>query len=286
MFSTTIFDPATGQPFPNNTIPQDRISPIAQYYLGFLPEATTGGQAQVSANQTTRNQWFTTRFDHSFTQNHLLNFTYSFFDSEVFSPFAFGGANVPGFAANDIRGTDNYVGRYTYIINSNLVNSFLINYSTNEQPGVAPVNQTTPAQIGFTSNFVADGTFVGPPQIRILDRGLILGNSIQGPQRRFTENIQFQDSLSWVLGDHRMKFGFDYTKYKQDTDFLFINQGLISYSANGLLGVTNTTGDDFADFLIGNSPAAPFSLVLPVNAIIASVPGRFSVRTPGERHAI
>ncbi len=256
VFNTTIFDPATGQPFPNNTIPQNRISPIAQYYLGFLPQATAGGQAQVSANQTTRNQWFTTRFDHSFTQNHLLNFTYSFFDSEVFSPFAFGGANVPGFAANDLRGTDNYVGRYTYIINSNLVNSFLVNYSTNEQPGVAPVNQTTPAQIGFTSNFVADGTFVGPPQIRLLDRGLILGNSIQGPQRRFTENIQFQDSLSWVLGNHRMKFGFDYTKYKQDTDFLFINQGLISYSAIGLLGVTNTTGDDFADFLIGNSPAA------------------------------
>lgn len=256
VFSTEILDPATGLPFPNNTIPQNRISPIAQYYLGFLPEATAGGQAQVSANQTTRNQWFTTRFDHSITQNHLLNFTYSFFDSEVFSPFAFGGSNVPGFAANDLRETDNYVGRYTYVINPSLVNSFLINYSTNEQPGVAPVNQTTPTEIGFTSNFVADGTFVGPPQIRLLDRGIILGNSIQGPQRRFTENIQFQDSISWVVGAHRMKFGFDYTKYKQDTDFLFINQGLISYSADGLLGVTNTTGDDFADFLIGNSPAA------------------------------
>ena len=86
VFSTEILDPATGLPFPGNTIPQNRISPIAQYYLGFIPAATAGGQAQVSANQTTRNQWFTTRFDHSITQNHLLNFTYSFFDSDVFSP--------------------------------------------------------------------------------------------------------------------------------------------------------------------------------------------------------
>ena len=255
VFGSEILDPATGLPFPNNTIPANRISPIARYYLNFLPEAT-GGQAQVSANEVTENNFFTTRLDHSITQNHILNFTFNYFDSDVFSPFAFGGANVPGFAASDLRKTRNYVGRYTWVINSNLVNSFLINYSKNKQPGVAPVNQTTPAEIGFTANFVANGAFAGPPQIRILDRGLILGNSIQGPQRRMTENIQVQDSLSWVFGDHRFKFGGDATKYKQDTDFLFINQGLISYSADGLMGVTNTTGDDFADFLIGNSPAA------------------------------
>ncbi len=256
VFPMQILDPATGLPFPNNTIPQSRFSPIAQYYLGFIPVATSAGQAQVSANQTTRNSWFTTRLDHSISQNHILNFTYNYFDSDVFSPFAFGGANVPGFAASDLRSTDNYIGRYTYVISSNVVNSFLINYSTNEQPGVAPVNQTTPEEIGFRADFVADRTFVGPPQIRLLDRGIILGNSIQGPQRRFTENIQFQDSLSWVAGNHRMKFGVDYVKYKQDTDFLFINQALISYLGAGLVGVTNTTGNDFADFLIGNSPAA------------------------------
>lgn len=256
IFSEEIFDPATGLPFPGNVIPANRISPIAQYYLGFLPAATAGGQAQVSANQTTKNQWFTTRLDHAISQSHILNFTYNFFDSDVFSPFAFGGANVPGFAASDLRKTNNYVGRYTYVISPNVVNAFMVNYSTNEQPGVAPINQTSPSEIGFTSDFVADGTFIGPPQIRLLDRGLILGNSIQGPQRRFTENIQFQDSLTWIAGNHRMKFGADWTKYKQDTDFLFINQGLISYSADGLMGVTNTTGDDLADFLIGNSPAA------------------------------
>ncbi len=255
IFSTEIIDPLTGNPFPNNTIPQDRISPIARYYLGFLP-AASGGQAQVSANQTTKNQWFTMRLDHFITQDHILNFTYNLFDSNVFSPFAFGGSNVPGFGSSDLRTTNNYVGRYTYVITPNLVNTFMINYSTNKQPGVAPVNQTTPEEIGFTSDFVADRTFVGPPNVRLLDRGIIMGNSIQGPQRRFTENIQFQDSFSWVAGDHRMKFGVDWTKYKQDTDFLFVNQGIFSYSAVGLMNVTNTTGDDFADFLIGNSPAA------------------------------
>lgn len=253
VFSRPIIDPSTGLAFANNTIPTNRISPIARFYLDFLPAATSGAQAQVSANQLTENNYFTTRVDHNITQNHLLNFTYNFFDADVFSPFAFGGSNVPGFGASDLRETKNYVGRYTYIISSNLVNAFLVSYSTNEQPGVAPVNTTTPAQIGFTGNFVANQAFAGPPQIRFLERGITLGNSIQGPQRRFTENIQIQDSLSYVLGSHRMKFGFDVTKYKQDTDFLFVNQGIFTYS--GLNG-GNTSGDDFADFLLGTGPVA------------------------------
>lgn len=253
VFSRTINDPVTGMPFLNNTIPSNRISPIARFYLDFLPPPSSAGQAQVSANQTTRNNYLTTRLDHTITQDHILNFTYNFFDQDVASPFAFGGSNVPGFGASDLRKTNNYIGRYTYIISSNLVNALLLSYSSNEQPGVAPVNTTTPSQIGFTANFVANGQFAGPPSIRFNERGITLGNSIQGPQRRFTENLQIQDSLSWVVGSHRLKFGVDATKYKQDTDFLFINQGIFTYSGN--FG-GNTTGDDFADFLIGNGPAA------------------------------
>lgn len=253
VFSRTIIDPATGQPFPNNTIPANRISPIARYYLNFLPEANASGAAQVGANQVTLNNYFTTRFDHNITQNHLLNFTVNYFDSDVFSPFAFGGSNVPGFGAADRRKSWNYVGRYTYVISPTLVNAFLVSYSKNKQPGVAPVNTTTPAEIGFTANFVASGAYAGPPSIRFLERGITLGNSIQGPQARLSENMQIQDSLSWVAGSHRMKFGVDATKYKQRTDFLFINQGIFTYS--GLNG-GNTTGDDFADFLIGSGPVA------------------------------
>ncbi len=251
-FSRTITDPATGQPFPGNTIPTSRISPIAQFYLGFLPTPDARGQAQVSANELSKNNFLTVRTDHNITNNHVLNFTVNYNDSDASSPFAFSGASVPGFGAADRRKSWNYVGRYTYVINSNLVNAFLVSYSKNKQPGVSPTNTATPAQIGFTANFVANPAFAGPPSIRLFDRGITLGNSIQGPQKRVTENIQFQDSLSWVLGGHRMKFGFDTTKYKQATDFLFINQGSIGFS--GQFG-GNTTGDDFADFLIGNSPA-------------------------------
>lgn len=254
--SVVITDPATGNPFPGNIIPANRISPIARFYLGFLPTANALGQAQVSANVGDVNNYLTARVDHAISDNHLLNFTYNYFDADSASPFAFGGANVTGFGAADQRKTNNFIGRYTYIISPKMVNSFLFNYARNYQPGVAPTNTTTPAQIGFTANFVANPAFAGPPNIRLLDRGLNLGNSIQGPQVRLTENTQFQDSISYVAGSHRFKFGVDTTKYKQGSDFLFVNQGIFSYSAIGLEGVTNTTGDDLADLLIGNTPAA------------------------------
>src|ERR1044072_3506827 len=134
-----------------------------------------------------------------------------------------------------------------------MVNSFLASYARNDQPSTAPINLDSAASIGFTPSFTVAPQFAGPPSVRLLDRGLVLRNSTQGPQARVAENFQIQDSVSWSTGNHRFKFGFDGTKYKQDQLFLFINQGIISYaSGNG----GNSTGDDLADLLIGTSPTA------------------------------
>ncbi len=248
-----ICDPATGNQFPGNIIPQNRFSPIAQYYLQFIPTGDAGGQAQVGADQLTKNNWLTMRFDHNFNQDHILNFTFNYSDIDDDDPFAFGGSTIPGFGAKDLRKTRNHVGRYTWVVSPNMVNYLLVSVSKNKQPSTAPVNQTTPAEIGFTANFVANPAFAGPPVVRLFDRGFQLGNTIQGPQRRITENYQIQDSFSWIVGPHRIKFGVDATKYKGDQDFLFVNQGLFTYSG---FFQGNTTGDDFADLLIGNSPIA------------------------------
>jgi hypothetical protein len=245
---------------PNSTvvqqIPTNRFSPIAQYYLGFIPNGDASGQSSVAANETTNNHYYTMRLDHLINNSQTLNFTFNFFDQNVLSPFPFGGppngSAVPGFPSLDKRRTYNYVARHTYTISPTLVNSFLASLARNQQPSLSPGNSTSPSAIGFTGNFVANQTFAGPPYIRLFDRGLAFGNTFQGPQARVTSNFQIQDSVSWAKGDHRFKFGFDGTKFLNDQTFLFVNQGIIQFSAT-VPG--NTTGDDLADFLIGNSPA-------------------------------
>ncbi|MCA1601983.1 MAG: TonB-dependent receptor [Acidobacteria bacterium] len=260
-----LLDPATGLPFPivsgtfapgqtiQQQIPASRFSPITQFYLGFLPIPGPTGSATVGANQVTNFDILTARIDHLVNDSQNLNFTFNYFDQVDQSPFAFGGASVPGFGALNLRTTLNIVARHAWSFSPTLVNSFLASYARNDQPGVSPINTTTPAEIGFQANFVANAGVAGPPFISLNERGITLGNSIQGPQSRVSENFQIQNSLSWAKGDHRFKFGFDGTKYKQDQLFLFINQGIITYSGN--FG-GNTTNNDFADFLIGNSPIA------------------------------
>jgi outer membrane receptor protein involved in Fe transport len=256
--SRFIRDPATGQQFPGNRIPESRFSPIARYYLQFLPNTGESGEGTVIADQITNNHYFTARADHQVTNNQVLNFTFNFFKGEGNDPFPFNASppndsSVAGFGVLDKQKAYNYVVRHTYLFSPTLINSLLIGYARNNFPSTVPENTTTPEEIGFTGNFVVDPRFAGPPMILLFDRGFSLGNAIQGPQTRVTENFQIQDSVSWATGDHRFKFGFDGTQYRHDQAFLFTNQGIILFS--GLFG-GNTTGDDFADFLIGNSPIA------------------------------
>lgn len=258
-----LLDPATGSPFPiistsgstiRQQIPASRFSPIGLYYLGFIP-ASPSGTATVSAPQVTNNDQITARVDPWVTDKTQVGITFNRFKTTTDTPFPFfpttNGANVPGFGSVDERTTYNLAIRHTYTFSPTFVNTFLAGWARNLQPSFAPKNATTPAEIGFSANFVANPAFAGPPFIFLDDRGLRLGNTFQGPQARAASNFQLQDSVSWVKGDHRFKFGFDGTKYMQDTTFLFINQAIIGFGSNE---DANTTGNDLSDLLIGNSP--------------------------------
>ena len=248
----TLVDPSTGSPFPENKIPSQRLSPIAQYYMNFLPVADENGNAWAGADETENVTYVMFRIDHQISDRNMLNFSSNIFDRTIMEPFAFGGADVPGFASLDKRRTSNYVVRDTHFFTPSLVNSLLLSHARNSMPSIAPFNMDTPAKIGFTADFVVDPAWAGPPLISLEERGLIFGNSYQGPQARVTENFQIQDSVSWMKGNHRFKFGFDGTRYRQDYSFAFINNGILGFS--GVWG-GNSTGDDLADFLIGNTPA-------------------------------
>lgn len=262
--STLLFDPATGAPFPiistsGNTvrqqIPSNRLDPIGRYYLSFIPTGNAAGVSTVGAPEISNFDQYTIRVDPWNTNRQTVGVTFSRFDIATESPFPFfpttNGANVPGFGSLDLRKTYNAAVRHTYTFSPTLVNSLLLGYARNGQPSLAPVNNTTPAQIGFTANFVANPAYAGPPFIFLDDRGIRLGNTFQGPQARVTSNYQIQDSVSWIKGNHRLKFGFDGTRYTGDQLFLFINQAIIGY---GSAEEANSTGNDLADLMIGNSP--------------------------------
>ena len=72
-FSTTIIDPLTGQPFPNNTIPQSRFSRVAQLALrnGWYPapnSTAAQGNYQLVRTLPQDQDQYTVRVDHTLGQ--------------------------------------------------------------------------------------------------------------------------------------------------------------------------------------------------------------------------
>jgi Carboxypeptidase regulatory-like domain len=262
-----LLDPATNLPFPiisgNNVaggtvrqqIPAERFinNPIAQFYTGFLPVADANGTARAGADELTSNDYLTARLDFIATDSQTFNFTFNRFQGVLENAFAAGAnaSQLPGFGTLDLRKTYNAALRHTFTLSPTVVNSFLAGYARNDFASGAPHNKATVRQIGFQrDDFVAVRAFEGPPLIRLYDRNdLRIGNTVQGPQARVTENFQIQDSLSWATGDHRFKFGFDGTQYRGQQTFAFINNGGLLFSSQ--FG-GNTSGNDFADFLLGN----------------------------------
>ena len=104
--STRIYDPATGaadgsgrQPFPNNTLPATRISPIARNILDLVPPPITSGAANnypyfVGQSKNTYNT--DGKVDHNFSSNDSLVIRYGYQQPTITVPPVFGIVGGPG----------------------------------------------------------------------------------------------------------------------------------------------------------------------------------------------
>jgi hypothetical protein len=102
--SRPLIDPLTGQPFPGNVIPADRISPAARALLDLMPLPNIAGvrprqnnYVSSPANKSDYNQ-FMARLDHSVSSNWNLFYRHFLQQQNTFNPFQGAGpANYQGF---------------------------------------------------------------------------------------------------------------------------------------------------------------------------------------------
>ncbi|MGH9692709.1 MAG: TonB-dependent receptor domain-containing protein, partial [Bryobacteraceae bacterium] len=142
--------------------------------------------------------------------------------------------------------------RDTHTFTPSLLNEARFSYHRRASPSVVPANNQTPASLGFTGIVPDDPANAGPPSIRI-NGYTEVGNTIQGPQARFDNTWQYSDNLSWVKGNHSLKFGVEYLAYEQNQRFDFINNGVFIFDGNGTAtnavpqtpGITSQPLNDF-----------------------------------------
>ncbi len=253
----TIYDPTTCvpgvgcQPFPNNVIPANRISPIAQGLLQYIPLPNSTGiqnylfTAAYPANQqnvNTRLQWTVDQTDRiSFTSNYQSR------NGQNLNPYTF---------RDEIQGDgSNTSVAWTKNLSSRMFSNFTIGFNRNYSQTV-PYFQTAgvnvAAQLGIAGTS-PDPRNYGPPTLSFTNYGNLTDGS---PVTTAVNTLNLSESFTYRRGKHNWGWGGSWSKAMTNTiadsngrgTFSFSGLSTSNFDVNGQ--PIKGTGWDLADLLL------------------------------------
>ena len=250
--STTIYDPASGAPFPGNKIPTSRISSTAAALLKYYPSPNL---ADISRNYQTSY----TGSDNSYHLNSRVSNIKPTSKDRLHGGMGYQGgdsatSNLFQFSDSGSSRAMNASLGWSRNITTRLTNTVQYSFSRNRRlstPYFAD-RENVAAALGIAGTSQSAMNW-GPPNLNFTNyAGLTDGNA----SLNRTQTSSIGDSLLWVHGSHNFTFGGDYRR-QQFNQFADSN-GRGSYTFNGsatstyLNGVAqNNSGYDLADFLLG-----------------------------------
>lgn len=238
--STTIRNPETGQPFPNNQIPESMLDPVALRLIEeFMPRANSGTNRYVASPDVKddRNS-FGARVDYQISNTQSVLGRYLLTKTHILSP------PIARPIGNESRSTlSDYMGSYTYMLSPNAINVARVSFNKID---AAPA---------VTSGLRNEDFGINVPNTNPLAQGLAnisisgfpaMGDAQQPFVKRGNEVFQFTNDFTWTRGAHSMKFGFDMRR--EHMFIAFINRPNGDLEFNGFY-----TGNAAADFLLGRA---------------------------------
>jgi hypothetical protein len=269
-FSTTVRDPRTGQPFPGNVIPADRIDPTAAAILALIPTANQSGANNFfrTPDLLDDSDRVLTRIDFKPSGADSLFARYIYSNRTRFIPGAFGGivdgTGTSAFGDQTMKSQGLVLG-WTRVISPTLVNEARFSWSQAKSDAVQePFGQLPPAAAqvrnvpsdpiiaGGLTGITIDGYFGGPGLGRI-------GSPDFLPKFQRTNQFEYVNSLSWLRGNHALKFGLDIMAPMK-------NEYMDVPATRGSVRFRNRfTGNPMADFLLGYISDAQISNVYTVD---------------------
>ena len=268
----TIYDPLTGQPFPNNTIPADRFDPVAVQILKQLyPEPNTAGSRQsngqtinnylINPIKTRKDNQIDSKVDQKLTDANRFFVRYSYQQTHRIQPaalphgdagFTFGAGDgnikAQGLAFNDTHVMSNHwlnEGRFGWTS----IKFFMtpIDYLTNPAkavglPGIN-LNDVTSAMTQLSFQNIRN-----------------LGANSNQPLITNQNDYSFADNVTWSKGKHTVKLGGTLVLRSREIlnadtivgNFTF-NNNMTSNCAGQPAGcsINSATGFDVASFMLG-----------------------------------
>jgi outer membrane receptor protein involved in Fe transport len=253
-----IIDPLTGQPFPGNVIPADRIDPVARTLADQfpLPNGDFGGGRNFSAetlSQRDFRQEFV-RLDYRHSDAHT--FYARFINDSIPTTEPFGevfGTNFSAFPGIAETETNNpgrsLVGNWTWVLSSGMLNEVAYNYSRGAIQSEIIGSGARPANT--PKIFTGQPGDAWMPSLAFSTGGYGTIDFF-GPYDNTFGSHRFKDTFTWLRGSHALKFGtllsweFKNENNAQDTNGTFTFPGTTN-------AAFTSTGDAFADFLLGQA---------------------------------
>ncbi|MBV8820731.1 MAG: TonB-dependent receptor, partial [Acidobacteriaceae bacterium] len=227
-YGSKIYDPNTGNPdgtgrtpFPNNVIPANRISTIAQKIQSYYPAPNLPGTINnytATGGPILDRNYYDLKLNYNRNEKHVIWGKYGRMNAKA------GGAGVFGIAGGSgLGGADPGIGNtttqlatigHTYTLSAHLLLDGVVgyqrqvqtvlgnDYGTNygQQFGIPGTNGPDIRQSGFPNiNFAVGYSAMGVPNWM--------------PLFRTDESYTHSDNLTWTKGSHEVRFGFDLVRH-------------------------------------------------------------------------
>ncbi len=219
-----IFDPRSGQPFPDNRIPLDRFDPVAVKVLQVLPAPNLAGNPDLrgglpisqsnnflyvprktfSANQ------YNARVDYARSSRDTFSGRYTYASNHQVGdgPLA---TNIQGsIVGSDIAdiGGQNLSGSWYHTFSSTMINEFRGGFLTNPQNYLKGDNTDYAAQFGLASA-LSPNAYKGLPRFNFgLPTGTVtLSSGEARPLVSGENNFELVENLTIIKGSHSIKVG-------------------------------------------------------------------------------
>ncbi|MCZ2079364.1 MAG: TonB-dependent receptor [Bryobacterales bacterium] len=253
----TIYDPTTGNPFPGNIIPAQRISQVARNIQApqYIPLPNFGGPGEILNNyrnfySTKLTSYYpTARVDHNFRDNRdTISGRYNYrHDPED------GNLNgLPFFNKTQYRNATNAYLSETHLFSPTLVNEFRWGLTRDfSRYGGTSIGSDVVSDWGLeVPNMNLKQGLHGTPQVAFQNFTTLWSYADTGWDQI---TMDFVDNLTWSTGKHVIKTGFTYRHYKVDessgdaTDIF----GALDFRSFGTQSPAGDGGFDYASFLLG-----------------------------------
>ena len=241
-----VIDPFTRNPFPNNRIPAERLSPTALALGHAWPAPNRADPAQNLVTTPVGNKLVNQgygRFDHYWSAQDAFYVRYNFSHDSALAPFGDDSTNVPGFGSFLLNRGQNLVIANTHTFGPRTIWEARFGFNrlrrdiTQQNGGVDYARQ-----LGI-EGLSQDPRFIGFPAISVPGYDSI-GDETALPIQRGDNTYHLLQSVTFLRGRHVIKAGGEFRAISVDGI-----QGLFGRGQFNFLGAITT--NPLSDFVLG-----------------------------------